>query len=216
MKLNFVLKRKTIYWIIGVGLIVISLLNFLSWFFLKSMKKEITHELKQQIIHLARMSTELINGNDLEKIMPGMENATLVRIYQQLLYDIKINNDLENIVILDLTGRLLVDNRIDYHIGDTLFTLPLNKNKFRSASLGETPDPIMIKSGNQYFLSAYIPINNDLDETIAVLVVDAPLNFFTTFRKFELGTLYIGISGLSILIFFSFSIVTATRQLFKV
>ena len=194
------LNRNTIYIIILFGLIGIAMLNFAGWFFLQSFKSDLIRELKKQIINIGQMGSRLMNGNDLERIFPGMENTATVLYYQQLLYDIKINNELENIVLTDLTGRLLVDYRLNYTIGDTLYTFPLRPDLLSQAAIGETPDPLLTRFADQYFLSAYLPIFNDYDEPVGILIIDAPLKFFSTLRRFELGSIYIGIAGLAILI----------------
>ncbi len=213
MKTNLFLQRKFIYGIIVLALLILAGLNFIGWFFIQGLRNDLTRSLKQQILHTGNITTRLINGNDMENIVPGMENSPLVIYYQQLLYDIKTNNDLENIVILDPAGRLLVDHRLNFHIGDTLYTFPLNEKLLTSAAAGETPEPLLIRTGDQYFLSAYFPVFNDLDVPTGVLVIDAPLRFFTALHKLEVGLFYLGAGGLAILILFSTLILLATRQL---
>jgi signal transduction histidine kinase len=215
MKINFRLTRKKIYIIILIGLVTIAGINSVSWLFLQSFESDLTKALKNQILHIGQLTTRLIDGNDIENIYRGMENSTVVLFYQQLLYDIKINNDLENIVLLDPAGSLLVDHRLNYIIGDTLYTFPLQLKLLQSASLGEISEPEMTRIGNQYFLSVYLPILNDFDEPVAVLVIEAPLKFFSTLQKLEIGTLYLGFTGIIILISFSIVIVLATRRLFQ-
>jgi signal transduction histidine kinase len=122
---------------------------------------------------------------------------------------------LENIVLTDLTGRLLIDFRLNYIIGDTLFTFPLRLDLLNRAAIGETPEPFLTKFADQYFLSAYLPIFNNFDEPVGVLIIDAPLKFFSTLRRFELGTVYIGLTGLVILFIFSLLIIIATKRLFS-
>jgi signal transduction histidine kinase len=210
------LNRNTIYIIIVFGLVGIAMLNFTGWFFLQTFKSDLIRELKKQIINIGQMGSRLMNGNDLEIIYPGMENSATVLYYQQLLYDIKINNELENIVLTDLTGRLLIDFRLNYTIGDTLFTFPLRLDLLNRAAIGETPEPFLTKFTDQYFLSAYLPIFNNFEEPVGVLIIDAPLKFFSTLRRFELGTVYIGLTGLVILFIFSVIIIIATKRLFSV
>ncbi len=213
-RVNILLTRKKIYIIIILGLISLAALNLISWIFLQSLKKDLITELKNQILYIGQVTSRLIKGDDLERIVPGMENSQLVLYYQQLLYDIKINNELENIVLLDPTGYLLIDFRLNYIIKDTLFAFPIQSNLVKKASLGETPDPFLIKSDDQYFLSAYLPILNDYEEPVAILVMDAPLKFFSTLIKFEVGILYLGIGGIFILITFSLIIMISTKRLF--
>ncbi len=215
MKINLSLNRQRIYIIIIVGLIALGVINFTSWLFLQSLKSDLTTALKKNIRNVGQVSIRLMNGNDLEKIYPGMENSPEVLYYQNLLYDLKISNELENIVLLNPAGQLLVDYRLNYVIGDSLRSFPLQPDLFRQAALGEQPEPFMTKVAGQYFLSAYLPILNDYGEIAAILIIDAPLTFFTTLRKFELGTIYLGAGGLGIVVFFSGIILLAAQQLFR-
>jgi signal transduction histidine kinase len=210
------IQRKFIYLIIFIGLIALAGLNFLGWFFLQGLKSDLTSALKKQFLQVGQASVKLINGNDLENLLPGNENTPTALFYQQLLYELKISNDLENIILLDPSGRMLVDYRLNFRIGDSLMTFPIQRDLLLKASQGQTPAPILLKSGKQYFLSAYFPVLNDFEEPVAILVIDAPLQFFSTLHDFETGTLYIGAGGLFILILFSALILVATRRLFAV
>lgn len=209
-------QRKFIYLIIFIGLIALAGLNFLGWFFLQGLKSDLTSALKKQFLQVGQASVKLINSNDLENLLPGNENTPIALFYQQLLYELKISNDLENIILLDPSGRMLVDYRLNFRIGDSLMTFPIQRDLLLKASQGQTPAPILLKSGKQYFLSAYFPVLNDFEEPVAILVIDAPLQFFSTLHDFETGTLYIGAGGLFILILFSALILVATRRLFAV
>jgi len=210
------IQRKFIYLIIFIGLIALAGLNFLGWFFLQGLKSDLTSALKKQFLQVGQASVKLINSNDLENLLPGNENTPTALFYQQLLYELKISNDLENIILLDPSGRMLVDYRLNFRIGDSLMTFPIQRDLLLKASQGQTPAPILLKSGKQYFLSAYFPVLNDFEEPVAILVIDAPLQFFSTLHDFETGTLYIGAGGLFILILFSALILVATRRLFAV
>ena len=210
------IQRKFIYLIIFIGLIALAGLNFLGWFFLQGLKSDLTNALKKQFLQVGQASVKLINGNDLENLLPGNENTPTALFYQQLLYELKISNDLENIILLDPSGRMLVDYRLNFRIGDSLMTFPIQRDLLLKASQGQTPAPILLKSGKQYFLSAYFPVLNDFEEPIAILAIDAPLQFFSTLHDFETGTLFIGAGGLFILILFSALILVATRRLFAV
>ncbi len=216
MKIKNILQQKTIYIIILIGIVALAAINFISWFFLQGVKTELTTALKQHILTVGRVSTKLLNGGDLEKIYPGMENSPLVIYYQQLLYDIKINNDLENIIITDQLGHLLVDYRMGFTIGDSLATFPLQPAMLRQSSLGEIPEPLLLKVADQYFLSAYLPVLDDFEEPVAVLIIDAPFRFFDSLSRFETGSIYLGAGGLVILLVFSFIILIGTRRLFRI
>ncbi len=212
MKTKPAFSRKLVYGLIVLGFVAVALINFLSWFFLQGLKTEITGELKSQIKHLGNISTRLINGNDLEKIVPGMESHPLVIYYQQLLYELKLQNNLENILLLDPAGHLLVDFRVNFRIGDSLLAFPIQPELLRQASLGKIPEPHLLHWKGQYFLTAYFPIFNDLEEPTGVLVVDAPMEFFRTLYKFERGSLLLGASGLLVTFLFAVLVIWATHR----
>ncbi len=213
MKIKTPFPRQTVYGLIVLGFIAVALINFLSWIFLQGLKSDITRELKSQILHLGNISTRLMNGNDLEKILPGMESDPLVTYYQQLLYDLKLQNNLENILILDPAGHLLVDYRVNFRIGDSLLTFPLQRQLLQKAAVGRVPEPYLLHWKGQYFLTAYFPIFNDLEEPTGVLVLDAPMEFFRTLNKFERGTLLLGAGGLLVTLLFAGLVLYATRRL---
>ncbi len=93
MKIRMTLTRQSIYLIIGFGLLVLASLNFTGWLFLQSFKTELVKELKRQILNTGQIGSRLILGNDLENIFSGMERSPTILYYQQLLYDIKVNNE---------------------------------------------------------------------------------------------------------------------------
>jgi hypothetical protein len=137
-------QRKFIYLIIFIGLIALAGLNFLGWFFLQGLKSDLTSALKKQFLQVGQASVKLINGNDLENLLPGNENTPTALFYQQLLYELKISNDLENIILLDPSGRMLVDYRLNFRIGDSLMTFPIQRDLLLKASQGQTPAPILL------------------------------------------------------------------------
>lgn len=200
---NITRQRRFLFGLILLSLLILIGLNFFNWLFLQSLKKEIRQSLRNQILHLGQVTTRLLNGSDFEDLRPGLENSARVRYYQQLLFDIKIENELENILVLDPEGKLLVDYRLDFQIGDRPLAFPLEREKFRSAAVGNSVEPLLTKYEDQYFLTAYIPIRNDFLETVAVLVIDAPIRFFSTLQRFERGSLVLGVAGGLLLILFS-------------
>ena len=215
MKINIRLSRRLIYLIIISGLLALATMNFVGWLFLRSLKSELTASLKKQLLQVGQLTTRLLNGNDLEKIFPGMESTPEVLYYQQLLYDLKINHELENIVVIDPTGNLLIDFRLNFQIGDSLQTFPLQPELLRKAAMGEVTEASLLHLDDQYFLSVYLPVFNDLSEISSILVIDAPAKFFVTLNRFETGALYLGTGSLIIFVLFSAIILSAARRLFR-
>jgi len=217
MRMNFLSKKGVIYSILVVGILILITFNFWGWFFMKNLETEILHHLKTQLNNLGQVSSRLINGEDLENLFPGEETNPVTLYYQQLLWEIKQSGNLEDIFILSLDKRLLIDHRVDYKIGDTLVTFPINDQYFDQAILGQTPEPELIQSGGEYFLTSYAPIMNELvGNTAGVLILEAPANFFSTLQYFKSAVIYFGIGGIGVIIIFSTIIILSLRQLLRI
>ena len=217
MRMSILSKKGVVYSFLVAGLLILIVFNFWGWFFLKNLETDILHQLKTQLKNLGEVSSRLINGEDLEHLFPGDETNPATLYYQQLLWEIKRSGSLENIFILSLDKRLLIDHRVDYRIGDSLITFPVNNQYFDQAILGHSPEPELVQFGGEYFLTSYTPITNELvGNTVGVLVLEAPANFFSTLQYFKGGIIYFGIGGIAVIIIFSTIIVLSLRQLLRI
>ncbi len=216
-KLSLLSKKSVIYSVLGIGIMILIIFNFWGWFFLIDLEDDILRQLKTQLSNLGAVSSRLINGEDLENLFPGEETNPIALYYQQLLWEIKRSGNLENILILSLDKRLLIDHRLNYQIGDSLTVFPINDRYFDQAILGETPEPELVELEGEYFLTSYTPVKNELvGNTVGVLIMEAPANFFATLQYFKSGIIYLGIGGLAIIIIFSSIIVLSLRQLLRI
>lgn len=215
--MRFLSRKSVIYSVLGIGIIILIIFNFLGWFFLKNLENDILQQLKSQLNNIGSVSSRLINGEELENIYSGQESNPITLYYQQLLWEIKRTGNLENILILSLDKKLLIDYKIDYKIGDTLTVFPINDAFFDQAILGRTPEPELIQLGDDYYLTSYTPITNQLvGNTVAVLILEAPASFFSTLQYFKSGIFYFGIGGLAVILIFSTIIILSLRQLLRV
>lgn len=216
-RIGILAKRRFIYTVLAVGIILLVIFNFWGWLFIKNIEDDILQQLKSQLNTLGSVSSRLINGEELEKLYPGEETNPIALYYQQLLWEIKRSGNLENIFVLSLDKRLLVDYRVDYNIGDSLIFLPVNDNYFNQAILGEKPEPELIRFGGEYFLTSYTPVLNELvGNVVGVLILEAPANFFSTIQYFKSSILYFGIGGLAVIVIFSTIIILSLRQLLRI
>lgn len=216
-RIGILSKKGFIYSVLAIGIVLLIIFNFWGWLFINNLEDQILQQLKSQLNILGSVSSRLINGEELEKLHPGEETNPIALYYQQLLWEIKRSGNLENIFILSLDKKVLIDYRVDFNIGDSLIFLPVNDNYFSRAILGETPEPELIRFGGEYFLTSYTPVLNELVGNVAgVLIVEAPANFFSTIQYFKSGILYFGIGGLAVIVIFSTIIVLSLRQLLKI
>lgn len=207
-------RKGLIYALLAVAIAGLVLLNFLGFFFLKDLQSDILEQLKRQLNQLGKVSARSIKAEDLGEIYPGGETAQPALFYQQLLYEIKESGDLENALLLTPLKTVLVDYRIDYHIGDTLAAVALSDSAFQIALQGEQPEPELREFAGELFLSSFTPIKDPFSgEVMAVLLVESRAKFFATLARFKRSLLYFGLAGLGVMILFAAIIVFAIRKL---
>jgi len=207
--------KKSLYVIIAFGILLLASLNFWGWYFMGALQDDIILQLKKQLKHITTTTAKVINGDDLENLLPGAETSPPALFYQQMLWEVKRSAELENVLILSVDGRLLVDYRINFRIGDSL-RVPLNRQLLDTTLSGKSPEPELIKFGNQYFLTAYAPIYNSLGDVSALLFIESPAQFFSALTSLRRGLFYFGLGGLGVILLFSGIIILATRQIFSV
>ncbi len=206
--------KPILYAIIFLGIAVLMGLNLWGYVFLNRLEREILSQLNAQFKHMQQIATRLFNGEELEAIHPGDETRPGVLYYQQLLWEIKQNSGLNDILILTLDGRILIDHRVDFTIGETHPRFPTNSARFLQALEGEYPEPERIAFDGNFYLIGYTPIFNTLYGNVsAVLVAEMPTHFFATLQFFRRGLLLLGVGAMGLILIFSAVIVLAIRQL---
>ena len=108
-KQNLSKQQKLVYIVMISGFILLITANIFAWLYLQRLKSFFISDLKFRLENIARSATELIDANDLELIIPGDESDSQVLYYQQLLYNIKYNNKLQDIYIISPGFDLLVN-----------------------------------------------------------------------------------------------------------
>ncbi|NOX38608.1 MAG: hypothetical protein GXO78_13845 [Calditrichaeota bacterium] len=206
--------KPTLYAIIVLGITVLMGLNLWGYFFLNRLEREILSQLNGQFKHMQQIATRLFNGEELEAIHPGDETRPGVLYYQQLLWEIKQNSGLNDILILTLDGRILIDHRVDFTIGASQQRFPTRNPRFLQALEGEFPEPELIEFDGDFYLIGYTPIFNSLYGNVsAVLVAEMPTHFFATLQFFRRGLFLLGVGAMALILIFSAVIVLAIRQL---
>jgi len=214
-KNRFLSNPRYLYALIVLGIVVLIILNFWGLFFLHQLEKQILEQLKIQINQIGMVSAKLIDGSEIENLYPGAETSPPALYYQQLLWEIKRSGNLQDIFVASLDKSLLIHYQVNYEIGGKIL-FPINDSLFTAATRGKTPQPEFLVMGDQYFLTSYTPILDDLGDVAGVLIIEAPARFFSTLYRFKKGLFTLGIGGMLIILLFSLLIVLAVRQILKV
>lgn len=218
------LSRKTaIYAVLALAVLALAALNFWGWFFIRGIERQILRQLGRQLnnsgkVYALQISEKFLlweSGAAGENIFLLPENDLKLIPLQQLLYEFKETGELETLFIVSLDKERFIGSDVAPGSRERLRRFPLNDSLFRKAVLGMQPEAERIVFAGQYFLTAYCPIFDLAGEVAAVLVLEAPGRVFSTLQFFRRMLLYLGIGGLTALLFFGGVIVVAIRRLFR-
>lgn len=218
------LSRKTaIYAVLALAVVALAVLNFWGWFFIRGIERQILQQLGRQLnnagkVYALQISEKFLlweSGAAQEDIFLLPENDLKLIPLQQLLYEFKVTGELETLFIISLDKERFIGPDIAPGSRERLRRFPLNDSLFRKAVLGAQPEAERIIFAGQYFLTAYCPVFDLAGEVAAVLVLEAPGRVFSTLQFFRQMLLYLGIGGLTALLFFGGVIVIAIRRLFR-
>ncbi len=197
-KQNLSKQQKLVYIVMISGLILLITANIFAWLYLQRLKIFFISDLKFRLENIARSASELIDANDLELIIPGDDSDSQVLYYQQLLYNIKFDNKLQDIHIVSPGLDLLVNTN---QLFDTVTPSPATDNSVIERALqGEYTVGELRSLGENLFLKAAVPLINTNNSISGVLVVEAPAEFFTTLDQYDKSlTIFSLINGLVII-----------------
>lgn len=193
-------KRKNlIYMIIGIGIIFLLFANALAWIYLQEIKSYFESDLKFRLENIIQISSRFIDASYLSLIIPGDENDPQIIYYQQLLFDIKEKNNLQDIYIISPAQDLLVDVNPEFAIGDQKRSL--DSDLIKTALSGVKVSSDIYTLGNHKFLIAAVPLIDETNFVTAILIAEARAEFFNVIEEFNNGLLIFSfINGIVILI----------------
>jgi signal transduction histidine kinase len=197
-QLNYKKQKKVIYWIINIGIVFLLLANTITWIYLQRIKSFFETDLKFRLENVIQISSNLIDATYLTLIVPGDENDSRVIYYQQLLFDIKENNNLQDLYIISPVQDLLIDVNPDFNIGK--LNRSIEPELIKNALSGINTSSAIYTLGEHQFLTAAIPLFDETNSVTGILVAEARADFFDVIKKYNNGLIIFSIiNGLVIL-----------------
>jgi len=195
---NYQKQQKFLYWIIGFGIFFLLLANTLAWFYLQQIKTYFNSDLKFRLENIVQISSRLLDPSYLSTIVPGDENDPQIIYYQQLLFEIKEDNDLQDLYIISPAREILVDLNPEFTIGESKRT---NEDSLIQIVLkGNIVSSDIYLLGDHKFLTAAAPLIDESNTVTAILIAEARAGFFDVIEQFNQGLiLFSFINGLVIL-----------------
>ena len=214
-KSRLLTNKKAIYTILIAGILVLMLLNFWGWIFVRGVETQLLQQLSQQWkrnsdVYALQISEKFI----FEDLGFPRDEIRLIPL-QQLLYEFQRTGELAHIFIVSLDRSRFITPDLDANGQAAIRDFALNDSLFQKASLGRESFVERIKFSNQYFLTTYTPIV-DVGVATAILIVDARADIFDTLTFFRQTLLYTGVAGILIIGLFAALIVMSIRRLFQI
>ena len=209
---DYVRQKRFVFIIIGIGLFILLIANTLGWIYLQRIKTYFISDIRFRLENIANISAKLIDAADLTYIIPENESDPQVIYYQNLLYDIKSDNNLQDIYILDPTLQMLVDvsPRIQADI-----TRPMpDEDLVQNALRGRTSTGSLKTLGDHKFLTAVTPLIDTDNHITGLLVVEVEAEFFDVLDQFDQGLLIFSILNIILILSVAFYLFRSISRVF--
>lgn len=209
---DFVKQQKFLFWIIGVGLFILLIANALGWIYLQRIKVFFVSDLKFRLENIAGISAKLIDPTDIAYIIPGNTSDPQVIYYQSLLFEIKENNNLQDIYIISPTLEPLIQISTDLAIGEPRRIV--EEELIEIAMSGEITTSEMQKLGEHRFLTAVTPLFDTNNMVSSLLVLEVRADFFDLLDQFDRSLLAFSIINAILIITVAWFLFRSIKKVF--
>ncbi len=210
---KFVKQQKIIFWIIGISLFILLIANLIGWLYLERIKSFFISDLKFRLENIAKFSSKLIDANDINYLIPGELSDPQMIFYQNLLFDIKENNHLQDIYILSPTMETLVV--VTHDISTDLLQPAFERSLINRALNGEVTTGELQTLGDHKFLTSVAPIIDTNNMVSGLLVVEAPAEFFDMLNQFNQGVLIFSFINSILILSVAFLLFRSIKRVFQ-
>ncbi len=112
---------------------------------------------------------------------------------QNALRELQVKNALQNIMIIDNGGHVLMDSENSFYLGEEYPLLALDAMEMKSAFSGKPAvSPLYRIEGNPY-KRCYVPLYNSKNEVTAVLRLEASRDYFQSLVRIKRHISWLGI-----------------------
>ena len=212
---QFYNRRRWIYAALVIAILILTALNFWSWFFVQDLEIRQLGETRRQLTSLTRLLAGQLSSNYFldEVALPESTSPQVIAIERQL-FDFKNRADIAAILLVSFDQQTYLDHRFETDDKSRSRSFPINQALFQKALQSDSTYADLRLLGEEYFLTAYAPVSNFAGEALGILIVDAPAGVFSGLTLFKGRLLAIGIGGVLLIALFGGIIILATRRLF--
>ena len=210
---NYTKQKNIIYWIISISIVFLLIANAIAWIYLQRIKTYFDSDLKFRMENIIQISSKLFDATYLTLIVPGGENDPQVIYYQQLLFDIKEKNDLQDIYIISPVQDLLLDVNPDFIIGNNYKSI--EPDLLKTALSGKIVSSEIYTLGDHKFLTAAIPLVDETNAITGILVAEARAEFFNVIEEFNNGLVLFSLINAIVILTVAFFLYRSLKNLIE-
>ncbi len=211
---KFQRQKKMAYSIFGIGFILLLLANTLAWLYLQRVRGFFITDLAFRLENIAQISGKLIDPGDLTYIMPDNPSDPAVIYYQQMLSEIRENNNLQDIYILSPAREILVE--IPGEFGGSFTRHDIESDLVERAIGGNLSTGALQSLGTHKFMTTLAPITDANNIVVGILVVEAPADFFDVIEQFNNGLIIFSGVTIAVILMVAYLLWYAFRRLISI
>jgi len=213
LRTDFAKQQKLLFWIIGICLFVLLLANALGWLYLQRIKTFFISDLKFRLQNITNLSANLIDPTDISYIFPEDNSNPQSVFYQNRLFEIKENNNLQDIYIMSPTLEILIDPTPDYQAIELSDRSP-DMNLVNTALNGKMAIGDLQTLGDHKFLTAITPLIDSDNMITGLLVIEVSAEFFDMLDQFDRGVMAFSFLNSLIVIGVAFFLFRSVKKVF--
>ncbi len=162
---------------------IVLVLNIFVWLYLNQVEQQFKNQLKERLVDANQMLSRLLleynqSGFEISLLVPGEQNSLEYFYYLQQLESIRLNSNLQSILLVSPQGEILVASP-EVIARQKMLSMVGNPH-FRAALEGRQSVSEPQNIAGNYFMSAFAPLKNLDGFTVAVLVIEARATYFAT------------------------------------
>ena len=109
------------------------------------------------------------------------------------LRELQKKNALQNIMIIEGNGRVLMDAESDFYLGEEYPLLALDEQEIKSAFSGKPSVSPLYRIGANPYKRCYVPLYNSKNEVMAVLRLEASRDYFQSLMRIKRHIAWLGL-----------------------
>ena len=198
-------RRLAVVLIVLIAFFLLVGFNLGSWIFLMRMEDRLDVELGKRLRAVASLTVRMVEGEVGIDLFPSEANAIQRLIIQDILVDVREENELEGVYIFDEGYRVLVDSRESARLLEKRSYLEEDREMIARAWRGEIVASPLYRVAGHPFKNGYGGVSNSVGRVVGILAVEGNADFFDVLGQFRRG-LWVGggVSVLVILVLFFF------------